>query len=142
MNVHALTLRMPVAEIASNYARRVQGTQSKLSTFPDGLRIAWRILQLLRQRRPFAFFSAAGGLLAGTALALFYPVLMTFLETGVVPRFPMLIVSLGLAIMALIMVACGLILDTMMRAQLEIRRLLYLNAGRTGTIAKAWLGSP
>lgn len=131
MTVHALLLRMPVAEIPCDYTARFEGSQSKLRTYRDGLRIAWSILQLFRQHRPLAFFSVMGGLLFGVAAALFYPVLITYLETGLVPRFPTLIVSIGLAVMAIVTVGCGLILDTMIRTQLEIRRLLYLNAGRT-----------
>ncbi len=56
--------------------------------------------------------------------------LATYLETGLVPRFPTLIVSLGLVVMAIVMIACGLILDAVTHTQLEVRRLLYLNAGR------------
>ena len=96
----------------------------------DGFRIAWNIVRLLRQHRPLAFFSIIGGLMFAVAAVLFYPVLVTYLETGVVPRFPTLIVSIGLSVMAMMMVVCGLILDTVTRTQLEIRRLLYLNTKR------------
>ena len=66
----------------------------------------------------------------GVAAALFYPVLSTYLDTGLVPRFPTLIVSISLSVMAIVMIVCGVILDTVIRTQLEIRRLLYLGASR------------
>ena len=130
MAVHALMLRMPVTEIFCDYRSRVQGSQSKLKTYRDGLKIAWSILQLLRQHRPLLFFSVISGALIGFSAALFYPILMTYLDTGLVPRFPTLLVSLSFAIVASLMMTCGMILDTTIRTQLEIRRLVYLNAGQ------------
>lgn len=132
MAVHALMLRMPVVEVACDYRARIQGSHSKLRTYRDGLRIAWSILQLLRQHRPLAFFSVIAGALLGSSAVLFYPILMTYLDTGLVPRFPTLIVSMGLAIVAALTMTCGMILDTTTRTQLEIRRLMYLNAGQRG----------
>jgi hypothetical protein len=130
MSVHALMLRMPVAEVVCDYAARQGGSQSKLRTYRDGMRIAWSIARLLRQHRPLAFFSVIAGLMLGAGAALFYPVLTTYLDTGLVPRFPTLIVSISLSVMAMVMIVCGVILDTVIRTQLEIRRLLYLSAGR------------
>ncbi len=128
MAVHALILRMPVAEVACDYRARIQGSQSKLRTYRDGLRIAWSILRLLRQHRPLGFFSVISGALFGSSAALFYPILVTYLDTGLVPRFPTLMISLGLALAAMLIMTCGMILDTTIRSQLEIRRLIYLNA--------------
>jgi glycosyltransferase involved in cell wall biosynthesis len=130
MAVHAILLRMPTAEVATAYGTRATGTSSKLRTFRDGIRILATVVRLIRLHRPLVFFSILAGLLMGAAATLFYPVLATYLETGLVPRFPTLIVSLGLVVMAIVMIACGLILDAVTHTQLEVRRLLYLNAGR------------
>jgi len=130
MTVHALTLRMPVAEVACGYRARAAGSQSKLKTYADGLRIARSILLLLRQHRPLVYFGVICGAMSGISVALFYPIFMTYLATGTVPRFPTLIVSVGLALVAALMLTCGMILDITTRTQLEIRRLIYLNVGR------------
>jgi glycosyltransferase involved in cell wall biosynthesis len=134
MAVHAILLRMPTAEIATDYGNRIAGTRSKLSTFSDGIRILATIVRLFRLHRPLTFFSIIAGLIIGAATILFYPVFVTYLNTGLVPRFPTLIASLGLSVIGIIMLACGLILDAVTHTQLEVRRLLYLNAGhgRTG----------
>jgi glycosyltransferase involved in cell wall biosynthesis len=135
MTVHAILLRMPTAEIATDYGVRIAGTRSKLSTFSDGIRILATIVRLVRLHRPLTFFSIIAGLIIGAATILFYPVFVTYLNTGLVPRFPTLILSLGLSVIAIIMLACGLILDAVTHTQLEVRRLLYLNAGH-GRIGK------
>lgn len=129
MAVHAILLRMPTAEVATQYGSRIPGTSSKLSTLRDGLRVLATVVRLFRLHRPLIFFSSIAGLLIAAAAILFYPILVVYLETGLVPRFPTLIVSLGILVIAIILLACGLVLDAVKHTQLEIRRLLYLNAG-------------
>jgi hypothetical protein len=125
--VHALALRMPIAEVPTPYRSRPEGSASKLRTYRDGFRILRTILRLFMAERPLRFFTMVFGLLALVSLVLAYPVLITYLETGLVPRFPTAILSTGLMILAFLSLACGLILDTVTRGRRETRRLFYLS---------------
>lgn len=129
MATHAVLLRLPVAEVDCDYKGRAAGTHSKLNKYRDGWRILRTIGKLVRLHRPLFYFASLAGLLLGMSLALFVPILLHFLETGLVPRLPTLIVSVAMAIVGALLAMCGIILDSTIRTQLEIRRLLYLNAG-------------
>ncbi|MFZ1883036.1 MAG: glycosyltransferase [Rhodoplanes sp.] len=126
LTVHALELELPVAEIAAPYFARPEGSASKLNTWRDGLRILAMIARLYRSERPLRFFSALGLFLAAVSIALSVPILITFLERGVVPRLPTAILSTGLMILACVALACGLILDTVTRGRREMKLLAYL----------------
>jgi len=126
MSVHALELRMPVGEVETRYAARPEGSQSKLSTFRDGWRILKTILTLYRVERPVLFYGGIGALLLLAALLLALPLVFTYLETGLVPRFPTAILVTGMAIVAVLSFFAGLILDTVTRGRREMRRLAYL----------------
>lgn len=126
MSVHALELRMPVGEMVTAYAARPEGSHSKLSTFRDGWRILRMMIQLYRVERPLWFFGFIAGLLAILGVILGIPVVLTFLETGLVPRFPTVIAIVGLGILAALNVMTGLILDTVTRGRQEMKRLAYL----------------
>jgi len=126
MSVHALELRMPVGEIVTAYAARPEGSHSKLSTFRDGWRILRMMIQLYRTERPLWFFGILGGLVALLGFMLGIPVVMTYWETGLVPRFPTVIAIVGLGILAGLNVMTGLILDTVTRGRQEMKRLAYL----------------
>ncbi len=130
MTVHAALLRMPMQEVECTYLARVEGSESKLKTYRDGFRILMTIVNFLRLHRPLLFFSVAAGVLLVAGLALFVPILTEFMRTGLVPRFPTLIVAIGLGISSLLLMTAGLILDATARTQLEVRRLIYLNAER------------
>jgi glycosyltransferase involved in cell wall biosynthesis len=124
--VHALQLKLPVGEVRTAYGERPQGSTSKLNTWRDGFRILRTIVNLVKGERPLAFFSAVGAVLLAMALALFVPVLMEYLRTGLVPRLPTAVVSTGLGIAALLSLACGLVLDTVTRGRKEAKRIAYL----------------
>ncbi len=126
ISVHALELRMPVAEVVTAYAARPEGSESKLSTYRDGWRILNTIIRLFRYERPLVFFGAIAALLTIAAIILAIPLLITFLETGTVPRVPTAILATGLVILAALNVMSGLILDTVVRGRMEVRRLAYL----------------
>jgi len=128
LTVHALTLGLPVAEVASVYKERPAGSASKLSTYRDGIRILWMIVMLFKNEKPLMFFSVLGLLSLLTALILAFPIVVTFIETGLVPRFPTAILATGLALSALILFACGLILDTVTKGRQETKLLAYLNS--------------
>ena len=127
ISVHALELRMPVAEQVTAYAARPEGSESKLNTYRDGFRILNTIVTLFRFERPLLFFGSIGIVLALAAIILAVPLIMTFLETGLVPRFPTAVLATGLMILASLNVFAGLILDTVVRGRREVRRLAYLS---------------
>ena len=124
--VHALALELPVAEIVAPYYARPRGSASKLSTWRDAWRILATIVRLARSERPLLFFSAIGIALAALSIALAVPIVMTFLETGLVPRFPTAILSTGLMLLGFLSLASGLILDTVTRGRRELKLLAYL----------------
>lgn len=126
ISVHALEMRMPVAEVVTAYAARPEGSVSKLSTYSDGWRILRTIAMLFRFERPLLFFGSVAAVLALTAFVLAIPLVLTFLDTGLVPRFPTAILATGLMILAALNGFCGLILDTVVRGRREVRRLAYL----------------
>jgi glycosyltransferase involved in cell wall biosynthesis len=126
MSVHALELRMPVGEVETAYGARPEGSESKLSTFRYGWRILKTIATLYRIERPVLFFGTIGALLLAAAIILSIPLVMTYLDTGLVPRFPTAILATGLVIIAVLCFFAGLILDTVTRGRREMRRLAYL----------------
>lgn len=126
ISVHALELRMPVAERITAYAARPEGSESKLNTYRDGWRILMMILTLFRAEKPLAFFGLIGGALAGLSIGLSIPLFLTYFETGLVPRFPTAILATGIMLLAFLNGFCGLILDTVVRGRREMRRLAYL----------------
>jgi glycosyltransferase involved in cell wall biosynthesis len=126
MSVHALELRMPVGEVETAYGARPEGSESKLSTFRDGWRILKTIATLYRIERPVLFFGSIGALLLVAAVVLSIPLVVTYLDTGLVPRFPTAILATGLVIIAVLCFFAGLILDTVTRGRREMRRLAYL----------------
>jgi len=126
MSVHALELRMPVGELATVYGSRPEGSQSKLSTYRDGWRILKTIGTLYRIERPVLFYGTIGGLLLVAAIILAVPLVLTYLDTGLVPRFPTAILVTGMVIVAVLCFFAGLILDTVTRGRREMRRLAYL----------------
>ncbi len=126
ISVHALELKMPTAEVVTAYAARPEGSVSKLSTYSDGWRILRTIAMLARFERPLAFFGFAGLALATMAIFLSIPLVLTYLQTGQVPRFPTAILATGLMVLAFLNFFAGLILDTVVRGRREVRRLAYL----------------
>jgi len=126
LTVHALELRMPADEIDAPYHARPAGSASKLNTWRDGARILMTILLLLKEVRPMFFFSAIALLFAAVSVGLAIPLLFTYLETGLVPRFPTAILSTGLMLIAVVALGCGVILDSVTRGRREIKRMSYL----------------
>lgn len=126
LTIHALDLRVPVSEIETNYYSRLEGSTSKLNTYGDGLRIILTIILFLKEFRPMLFFTSIFAVLSATSLILSWPILMTYLETGLVPRFPTAILSTGMMIVAIISLTAGIILDSVTRGRREAKRMHYL----------------
>jgi glycosyltransferase involved in cell wall biosynthesis len=126
LTIHALELQLPVAEIATPYRIRVTGSNSKLRTYVDGFKIIRLIAFLYKNERPFRFFSAIATLLLAVALALGTPLIVTYFKTGLVLRQPTAILATGLVLLSALSFIAGMILDTVTRGRLEMRRLAYL----------------
>jgi glycosyltransferase involved in cell wall biosynthesis len=127
LTVHALELALPVAEIDTPYYARPEGSFSKLNTWRDGFRILGTILKLYRSEKPLRFFTAIGIFLTLVAVGLAIPIVVTFLEQGLVPRLPTAVLSMGLMILAVLSVSSGLVLDTVTRGRREMKLLAYLS---------------
>jgi len=125
--VHALDLKMPVGEVRTAYKDRPVGSTSKLRTYSDGARILRTIVVLVKEERPWQFFSICGLFLVALAILMGVPVVAEFLRTGLVPRLPTAVLAMGLGMVAAMSFACGLILDSVSRGRKEIKRLAYLS---------------
>jgi hypothetical protein len=136
LTVHALRLRMPVAELPTDYGNRPIGSLSKLHTMRDGVRILRAITLLIKGERPLAFFSVVFAILAAAALALAIPVAVTFFETGLVPRLPTAVLAASTMLLAFLSLACGFVLDTVTRGRIEMKRLHYLRLPAPGETAR------
>ncbi len=126
LTVHALQMRLPTAESGAHYRERPDGSQSKLSTVGDGLRILWTILVLVKEVRPLPFFTLWFVVLAAVSLTLAYPVLSEYLATGLVPRLPTALAATGTMLLAFLSLTSGFILDSVARGRLEAKRMAYL----------------
>lgn len=126
LTVHALELRMPVAEVETPYGVRPQGSASKLSTYRDGLRILRLILALYKYERPLTFFAVLAAVLAGGSIALGIPIVLEWVRTGLVPRFPTAILATGTMILAWLALTAGFVLEGVTRGRQELKRLVYL----------------
>jgi len=133
LTVHALALRMPIAEVETRYEERTAGSVSKLNTYRDGFRILGTILRLAKEERPLLFFSLIAALLAAIAVGLAVPVFQEYQRSGLVPRFPTAILSTGIMILAFLSLACGFVLDTVTRGRYEMKRLHYLREEVAGS---------
>jgi glycosyltransferase involved in cell wall biosynthesis len=132
MSVHASQLMIPVAEIDLSYGRRPDGSASKLRTGRDGFRILRMFAMLMKETRPFVFFSIFAMLFWIVGLVLMAPIVVTWLETGLVPRFPTAVIATGLFVIAFLMAGCGLILDSLSRSRVEQKRILFLTVPALG----------
>ncbi len=125
--VHALELRMPIAELDTAYRERPQGSMSKLHTVRDGVRILRTIIKLAKEERPLQFFLILFSIFLVSALAIGISVVVEFIDTGLVPRLPSAVLAMGLSAISFIFLTCGLILDTVTHGRREMKRLHYLS---------------
>jgi glycosyltransferase involved in cell wall biosynthesis len=127
LTIHALELKMPVGEVPATYAPRPEGSRSKLSTWRDGIRIFVTIVFLFKEVRPARFFGAIFAILTVVSLVLLYPLIVTYFQTGLVPRIPTFVLAIGIMLLAFISGVCGIILDTVSRGRREAKRMIYLS---------------
>jgi glycosyltransferase involved in cell wall biosynthesis len=131
--VHALELELAVAEVATPYYARPEGSVSKLRTWRDGLRILHTIVNLYRSERPLAFFSGIGVVLAIASISLTVPIFLTYFERGIVPRLPTAVLATGMMLLAFLSVVAGLVLDTVTKGRREMKLIAYLQQRAPGS---------
>jgi glycosyltransferase involved in cell wall biosynthesis len=127
LTVHALELRMPIADVDTAYIDRLPGSDSKLNTIRDGLRILKMIALLVKEERPLAFFGGIGVFFGVVSIVLGVPIVIEYLETGLVPRFPTAILASAIMVIGVLSVMSGLILDTVTLGRREAKRMAYLS---------------
>lgn len=126
LTVHSLELDMPLTEVPGAFRDRAPGSESKLSTVRDGIRILSTIVRLLQQERPLAVYGWLAVAMAATSLGLAWPIFTEFFATGLVPRFPTAILSASMMLAAFVLAGCGLILQAITRVRWESKRMRYL----------------
>lgn len=115
MTIHALDKNLSVKSVAVEYRDRPVDSPSKLNTYSDGFKVLRTIIRLYKEYRPLSFFGLFAVLFSVVGGCMFISVFAEFIQTALVPRFPTLIVSGILFVLALLMLVCGLILDTVVR---------------------------
>ncbi|MCO6186062.1 glycosyltransferase [Rhizobium sp. L1K21] len=131
MTLHAIELRLPVSEVETRYGARAEGDTSKLNTYRDGLRILLYLFRVMKQIRPFYLFNVIAGFFVAISLGLGVPVIIEFLITDQVARFPTAIAASGVMIIGFISFMTGILLDNVAHAHREQKRLAYLSVQRT-----------
>ncbi|MEN0062415.1 MAG: glycosyltransferase family 2 protein [Myxococcota bacterium] len=126
LTVHALELKMPVADSPVRFRSRPEGNPSKLNAIRDGLRILFTIARLVQRERPLPFYGVIGLELAALSIGLAIPLFITFFETSEVPRFPTAILCSAIMLVAFLSFTAGVVLDTVTHHRRETRMLAYL----------------
>jgi len=125
--VHALQMGMATAEVETQYRDRMEGSVSKLNTWTDGFRILKTIIRLMKNERPFEFFSVIGTIIALVATLFFTPIFINYLQTGFVPRLPTMVLISGLGVCSVLSILTGVLLEAITQSKREVRRLHYLS---------------
>ena len=127
MSVHASVLRLPVIEVECDYGRRQEGSESKLSSFRDGFKILRMMGSLMKETRPFTFFSYIALGLVGISMFSAAPVLVEYFSTGLVSRMPTWVLSMTMLLGSMMVFMAGVILDSVARGRTEQKRVHYLS---------------
>ena len=139
LTVHSLALRIPSSPVLVGFRDRAEGSESKLRTYRDGWRILNMIISLTRHERPMYFFGLLAGFCGLLSLALATPVLVQYLQTSTVPRFPTLFVASFLLVISTLGLLAGLVLDGIRKSRHEVSRLSYM---RTPAVRDAYVLDP
>ncbi len=134
ISVHASQLGLPIAEVPVTYRSRPEGSHSKLRTINDGCRILKAMLVLLKENRPLLMFGCLSAVSYIAAVSLGLPVVVDFAQTGLVPKLPTAVLATGLALLGLLFTATGLILHSIAKGRIEMKRLAYLSCFRSSHI--------
>lgn len=117
MTIHALDKNFHIVSLPVDYRDRPEGSVSKLNTVSDGIKVLKKIVRLFKDYKPLAFFGLAALVFALVGIALFIPILIEFLKTGLVPKMPTLLGAGVLLIISMLSLVCGLVLDTVAKKQ-------------------------
>lgn len=131
MSVHASALRLPVIEVECEYGRRQEGSVSKLSTFKDGFKILRMMGSLMKETRPFTFFSYLALGFFSISLFTAVPVIAEYIATGLVERLPTWVLAMTLLLASMIIFMVGVILNSVARGRNEVKRIHYLSIAPT-----------
>ena len=115
LSIHAVDKGWKIAEVPIDYRDRPEGSESKLSTFSDGLKVLRMIMSLFKDYRPLALFFWVALIFVVLGLIVGIPVISEFAHTGLVPRMPSVVLAVGLVFTGLLSLASGLILDTVVK---------------------------
>ena len=115
MSIHAVDKNMYVENVVIDYRDRPEGSVSKLNTYSDGFKVLMTIARLYRTYKPMGFFAIVAGILALFSLIFFIPIMVEYAKTGLVERFPTLIVSGFIMLAAIISFFSGLVLQTIVQ---------------------------
>ena len=126
MTIHALDKNFLIRELKINYRDRQEGSVSKLNTYLDGMKVVSTIFMMFRDYRPLKFFTIISALLLLIAIAMFVPVFIEYMQTGLVPRFPTLIVSGFIGIASLLTFFCGVVLEVITKKHKQLDELMLL----------------
>lgn len=124
MTIHALDKNFLLKELPIKYRDRPEGSLSKLNTYSDGFKVLMTIARLFRDYKPFVFFTSVFVICLLLALGMDIPVIAEYLDTGLVPRFPTLIVSGVIAMVGVMFFFCGIILEVITKKHKQLFELL------------------
>jgi hypothetical protein len=127
LSIHALDLRLPVAEVPLLYSARPANSVSKLHTYRDGLRILRTIVSMFKALKPFRFYGFLAFLFLLLGVLLGAPVVIAYLETGLVPRLPTAVLAAALVQLGFTSLVCGVLLESISALRRESKRIQYLN---------------
>jgi glycosyltransferase involved in cell wall biosynthesis len=127
LSIHALDLKLATAEIPLSYGERPENSVSKLKTYRDGARILTNIVMMYKTLQPFRFYGAIFLALSAVALGLAAPLVVTYFETGLVPRFPTAILAASIMQLGFMSLVCGIIIEAVGASRREFKRMRYLD---------------
>jgi hypothetical protein len=130
ITAHAVDIDAPSVDVVTHYRARAEDSNSKLRTYRDGFRILYSGLRLFKEMRPLRFFTLLALALTCSAVALAVPLLVEYAETGLVPRFPTAILAAAIQIVALMLLTCGIVLNSVCQFRRDAKRLTYLGIPR------------
>jgi len=124
--VHALDLKLATAELPLSYGERPKHSTSKLSTWRDGARILFTIVAMYKALWPLQFFGAVSLAMCSLGAVLGAPVVLTYIETGLVPRLPTAVLAASIVQLGFLSLFCGIIIDAVSAGRRELKRMRYL----------------
>ena len=127
LTIHALELRMPLAEMDTPYFNRMTGGSSELSTYKRGTRVLLTLLTLIKDEQPLPFFGGISLIVLLVALVLGIPLLIEYQHTHLVPRLATEVLTAALTVISFLSFVCGLVMDSLSHARKEAKRLAYLS---------------